>query len=58
MNKFKRFRSVNNIRSSNKSVNTDLVIVEGCLASGMKLKVLIDNGSQANLVSKDTALKL
>ena len=58
MNKFKRFRSINNIRSSNKSVNTDLVIVEGCLASGMKIKVLIDNGSQANLVSKDTALKL
>ena len=58
MNKFKRFRTINNIRCSNKSVNTDLVIVEGCLAGDMKIKVLIDNGSQANLVSKHTAQSL
>ena len=49
---------MNNIRSDTKTADTDLVIIEGCLESGRKLKILIDNGSQAKLVSKETALNL
>ena len=56
MNKFARFRSVNNVRNCKKTVNTDLVIVEGCLEGGRKLKILVDTGSQAELISKETAV--
>ena len=51
LNKFQRFRSVNNVRSDKTCVNNDLVIIEGCLESNKKLKILIDSGSQADLVN-------
>ena len=58
LNKFSRFRSVNNIRPNNKDLDNDLIIIEGCLESNRKLKILIDNGSQAELISKQIALEL
>ena len=58
LNKFQRFRSVNNVRSGKTSVNNDLVIIEGCVESNKKLKILIDSGSQADLISKDIAMEL
>ena len=59
LNRFSRFRPrVNNVSCNNKSSDTDLVIIEGCLESGRKLKILVDNGSQAELVSKETAQEL
>ena len=41
-----------------KDLDNDLIIIEGCLESNRKLKILIDNGSQAELISKDIALEL
>ena len=58
LNKFSRFRSVNNVKTDNTNVNNDLVIIEGCLESNRVLKILIDTGSQAELISKDIALEL
>ena len=49
LNKFQRFRSVNNVRAGKTCANNDLVIIEGCLESNKKLKILIDSGSQADL---------
>ena len=58
LNKFSRFRSVNNVLHVRKNLDNDLIIIEGCLESNRKLKILIDNGSQAELISKDIALEL
>ena len=49
---------MNNVRTSTRNRNNDLTIIEGCLESDRKLKILIDNGSQAELISKDTAIEL
>ena len=57
LNRFHRFRSINNVRDA-KNADNDLVIIQGCLESGRKLKILIDNGSQAELISRKTALEL
>ena len=58
LNKFARFRSLNNIRTNEKDIDINLIIIEGCLESNRKLKILIDNGSQAELISKQIALEL
>ena len=58
LNKFARFRSVNSIKTYEKEIDNNLIIIEGCLESSRKLKILIDNGSQAELISKQTALEL
>ena len=57
MNIFARFRGVNNIKTYEKEIDNNLVIIGGVM-SGRKLKNLIDNGSQAELISKQTALEL
>ena len=41
-----------------KNSDNDLIIIEGCLESSRKLKILIDNGSQAELISKKIAIEL
>ena len=56
LNKFARFRTVNNVRTNKQNLDNDLIIIEGCLESDRRLKILIDNGSQAELVSKEVAL--
>ena len=59
LNRFSRFRTVNNVRANMNDLDNDLIIIEGCLESSRKLKILIDNnGSQAELISKDIALEL
>ena len=57
LNKFARFRGVNNIKTCEKVTDNNLVIIGGVVA-GRQLKILIDNGSQAELISKQTALEL
>ena len=57
LNKFARFRGVNNIKSCGKVSDNNLVIIGGEVA-GRQLNILIDNGSQAELISKQTALEL
>ena len=57
LNKFARFRGVNNIKTCEKVSNNNLVIIGGEVA-GRQLNILIDNGSQAELISKQTALDL
>ena len=51
LNRFARFRNVHNINSENKEIDNNLIIVEGCVESDKNLKILIDNGSQANLIA-------
>ena len=58
LNKFARFRRVHNINSKNKDIDNNLIIIEGCVESDKNLKILIDNGSQANLIAKQVALEL
>ena len=58
LNKFSRFRAVNNVKTENTTVNNGLVIIEGCLESNRVLKILIDTGSQAELISKEVAMEL
>ena len=58
LNRFARFRNVNNIKSKNKDIDNSLIIIEGCVESDKKLKILIDNGSQVELISKQVALDL
>ena len=58
LNKFSRFRTVNNVKTENKTVKNDLVIIEGIIESNRTLKILIDTGSQAELISKEAAVEL
>ena len=58
LNRFARFRNVNNIKTKDKDIDNSLIIIEGCVESDKKLKFLIDNGSQAELISKQVALDL
>ena len=44
LNKFARFRAVNNIKTYEKQKDNNLIMIEGCLESSRKLKILIDNG--------------
>ena len=57
LNKFARFRGVNNIKTCGKASDTNLVIIGGEVAD-RQLNILIDNGSQVNLIAKQTALDL
>ena len=58
LNKFARFRRVHNINAKNKDIDNNLIIIEECVESDKNLKILIDNGSQANLIAKQVALEL
>ena len=61
LNKFSRYRkskSINNVHNINSTTNNDLIIVEGCSEGGKQLRVLIDHGSQAELISKSAAQEL
>ena len=58
LNRYARFRNVNNIKTKENDIDNNLIIIEGCLESDKKLKILIDNGSQAELISKQVALEL
>ena len=51
LKKFATFRGVNNIKTCEKVTDNNLVIIAGVVA-GRQLKILIDNGSQAELISK------
>ena len=56
LNRFALFRNVHIINSKNKDIDNNLIIIEGCVESDKKLKILIDNGRQANLIAKQVAL--
>ena len=62
LNRFKninKFREINNVSGDNRnSKKNDLVIIEGCSEGGKNLRILIDSGSQANLISEKTVLAL
>ena len=58
LNKYSRFRTINNVKTEHNTVKNDLVIIEGIIESNRTLKRLIDTGSQAELISKEAAVEL
>ena len=58
LNRFARFRRVHNINAKSKDTNNDLIIIEGCVESDKNLRILIDNGSQVNIIANQVAIEL
>ena len=55
----RELREINNVYRDNHNFNNnDLIIIQGCSESGKNLRILIDSGSQADLISEKTALAL
>ena len=51
-------RQVNNIRKMNNIPDNNLIIIKGCLENGKSLRILVDNASQAELISESAAIEL
>ena len=49
---------MHNINVKSKDTDNNLIIIEGCVESDKNLRILIDNGSQVNLIAKQVALEL
>ena len=49
---------MHNINVKSKDIDNNLIIIEGCVESDKNLRILIDNGSQVNLIAKQVALEL
>ena len=61
LNKFahiRKIKNINNINLHSRVPDNDLVIIEGCTENGKSLRILVDNGSQAELISESAARDL
>ena len=58
MKQIRRNRHINNIRLDSRIPDNDLIIIEGCTENGISLRILVDNGSQAELISEQAAREL